>query len=62
MSCATEPDEICFDETINAQDVYGTGKFSEYKEEFERKTGCTTLLGCNSKTKVRRCVDNVEFK
>ena len=32
---------------LEAADVYGTGSYKDYKDEFENKTGCTTLVGCS---------------
>ena len=61
-ACATDPDTICFDDWIYSDDVYGIGHYSEYREEFERQTGCTSQLGCTKHASIRRCVDNVEFK
>lgn len=61
-SCATDPDTICFDDWIYARDVYGTGLYTEYREEFENRTGCTSLINCEGRMKIRRCVENVEFR
>lgn len=64
-ACATDPetpDTICFDDWIYASDVYGTGNYTEYREEFEKETGCRTQLQCAGKMKIHRCVENVEFK
>ena len=35
-ACATDPDPdtICFDDWIYPEDVYGTGHYTEYREEF----------------------------
>lgn len=61
-ACATDPDTICFDDELIASDVYGTGRYTEYRAEFEEATGCKSLLNCTGRMKFHRCVDNVEFK
>ena len=62
-ACTTEPDTICFDDWLYPEDVYGTGRYTEYREEFEEATGCKSMLGCAGKRmKFHRCVDNVEFE
>jgi len=62
-ACTTDPDTICFDDWLYPSDVYGTGYYSEYREEFEAATGCNSMLNCGGKRmKFHRCVDNVEFK
>ena len=32
---------------LYADDIYGTGAYSDYRAEFEKKTGCTSALNCN---------------
>lgn len=61
-ACTTEPDTICFDDWLEPSDVYGTGQYTEYVEEFEEATGCDGVMGCTERMKFHRCVDNVEFK
>lgn len=62
-ACTTDPDTICFDDWLGPEDVYGTGRYTEYREEFEAANGCKNMIGCTGKRmKFRRCVDNVEFK
>lgn len=64
-ACTTDPDTICFDDWIYSDDVYGAGHYSEYREEFEKENDCTSPLLCEkngARMKVRKCVDNVEFK
>ena len=60
-ACTTEPDTICFDDWLYPGDVYGTGYYTEYREEFEEATGCKSMLNCTGRMKFHRCVDNVEF-
>ena len=36
--------------TLEASDVYGTGPYAEYKNEFEKETGCTSRLDQNCKS------------
>lgn len=31
---------------LDASDVYGTGAYTDYSDEFKSKTGCEVLLGC----------------
>ena len=31
---------------LEPSDVYGTGTYSDYRSDFEKKTGCTGLMGC----------------
>lgn len=61
-ACTTEPDTICFDDEIYADDVFGVGRDKEYLERFKRETGCENRLNCTGHITIRRCVDNVEFK
>ena len=64
-ACATDPDPdtICFDDWIYAEDVYGTGHYTEYREEFEKENGCSSFVNCSTaKLKIRRCIENVEFR
>lgn len=37
---------------LDAYDVYGTGSYADYKADFEKKTGCTSQLGCNSTARI----------
>lgn len=32
--------------TLDASDVYGTGQYSDYREDFEKETGCKSMLNC----------------
>jgi hypothetical protein len=32
--------------TLDASDVYGTGQYSDYRSDFEKETGCTSMLNC----------------
>lgn len=32
--------------TLDAADVYGTGRYADYLDEFEKETGCTSVYGC----------------
>ena len=32
--------------TLDASDVYGTGQYSDYRDDFEKETGCTSILNC----------------
>lgn len=64
-ACATDPDSdtICFDDWLYVEDVYGTGRYPEYREEFEKENGCSSAINCSTaKLKIRRCLENVEFK
>lgn len=31
---------------LEPADVYGTGSYADYKDDFEKKTGCTGVFGC----------------
>ena len=31
---------------LEPSDVYGTGTYSDYRSDFEKKTGCTGVMGC----------------
>lgn len=63
LAACTDPDTICFDDEFEASHFFGTGQYTEYRDEFEKKNNCEGLLGCAGKTMVvHRCVDNVEFK
>ena len=33
---------------LEPRDVYGTGTYSDYRSDFEKKTGCKGLMGCES--------------
>lgn len=56
------PSQICFDDVLFANDVFGNGRYSEYLEQFKKETGCESALNCNASMKFRHCLDNVEFK
>ena len=32
--------------TLDASDVYGTGQYADYRSDFEKETGCTSMLNC----------------
>lgn len=36
--------------TLYADDVYGTGAYSDYKDDYEKETGCTSRIDQNCKT------------
>ena len=62
LAACTDPDTICFDDEIYADDVFGVGRDKEYLERFQRETGCENRLNCEGHITIRRCIDNVEFK
>jgi len=33
---------------LDASDVYGTGSYTDYRDEFESETGCTSVANCTS--------------
>ena len=33
---------------LDASDIYGTGVYADYKDEFQSKTGCTSALNCSA--------------
>lgn len=33
---------------LDASDIYGTGAYADYKDEFQSKTGCTSALNCSA--------------
>ena len=43
-------DTICgkTEKKIRADDVYGIGLYADYREQFEKETGCHTVLNCNA--------------
>lgn len=55
-----EPRQICYDKEIGAADVYGTGMYSERREEFQVETNCTSALNCTATMTIRECKD-VDF-
>lgn len=62
FAACTDPDTICFDDEIYADDVFGMGRYKEYLERFQRETGCESRLNCEGHITIRRCIDNVEFE
>jgi hypothetical protein len=49
---------FCYEKTLYPNDVYGTGHYAEYREEFERQSGCHSMLNCSAGTAViEECVD-----
>ena len=62
LAACTDPDTICFDDEIYADDVFGDGHDKEYLERFKRETGCESRLNCEGHITIRRCIDNVEFE
>ncbi|WP_295685222.1 hypothetical protein [uncultured Fibrobacter sp.] len=62
----TGGDTICgmTDKTLDATDVFGMGKYSDRKDEFVKKTGCTSALNCTETMTIREkiCIDDIEVE
>lgn len=62
----SDGDTICGITTkrIYADDVYGTGHYSDYKAEFEATTGCVSVLNCTGFIEIKEeiCIDNITVK
>lgn len=48
---------FCYQKRIGADDVYGTGWYSDHRAEFEKQTGCTSALNCIGSIYIEECVD-----
>ena len=62
----SDGDTICgiTSKRIGVSDVYGTGYYSDLKDEFEATTGCTSALSCTKTIEIREeiCIDNITVK
>lgn len=63
----TGGDTVCgyMDRTLYVSDVFGTGLYLEYQEEFKKKNACNSVLDCGNKTmkiKERVCLEDIEVK
>lgn len=63
---AVDGNTICgkMEKRLFADDVYGTGYYSERRQEFEEATGCTTVFGCTESMVIREevCLDDIEVR
>lgn len=59
IGCGTDSvtGTFCYQKRISASDVYGTGQYTEYKTEFEKQTGCQSMLNCTAYVQIQECVD-----
>lgn len=63
----TGGDTVCgkMDRKLYTSDVYGTGIYKDYLEEFEKKNGCEGVLNCGNATltiKEYVCLEDIEVK
>lgn len=62
----TGGDTICgkMKRTLYAGDVFGTGPYIEYQDEFTKTTGCQQLMGCNKSMTIEEdvCLEDIEVK
>lgn len=62
----TSGDTICgtTEKTLDASDVFGTGRYRDRMEEFKKKTGCTSSINCTETMTIREeiCIDDIEVK
>ena len=60
IGCGTDSvsGTFCYDKTLYAIDVYGTGQYTEYREEFEKQHGPNAVLACPQCTiTIEDCID-----
>ena len=62
----TGGDTVCgyVDRTLDASDVFGTGNYKDYLDEFMKTTGCQNVIGCTETMtiKERVCLEDIEVK
>ncbi|MBO4712568.1 MAG: hypothetical protein J5615_01580 [Fibrobacter sp.] len=62
----TGGDTICgmMDRKLYADDVFGTGPYKEYQDEFLKKTGCQSALNCTESMTIKEdvCLEDIEVK
>ena len=62
----TGGDTICgkMERTLYANDVFGTGVYKEYLDEFMKTTGCQNALGCTESMTIKEdvCLEDIEVK
>lgn len=62
----TGGDTICgkMERTLYANDVFGTGAYKEYLDEFMKKTGCQNPLNCTESMTIKEdvCLEDIEVK